>query len=66
MDKTDILNFIKNSLWYSDYRVCGDFALEINLTSTVRCNKKSTGGGGDFPSEILNIYILYIEVTFYY
>jgi len=57
MDKTDISICIKNSLWYSGYRVCGDFALEINLTSTVRCNKKSTGGGGDFPSEILIIYI---------
>ena len=56
----------ENSLWYSGYRVCGDFALEIlSSLPPLDANKKSMGGGGDFPSEILIIYILYI-VTFCY
>jgi hypothetical protein len=39
--------YITNSLWYSNYRVCGDFALEIlSSLPPLDTNKKSMGGGG--------------------
>jgi hypothetical protein len=31
----------------------GDFALEIHSLLTIRCNKKSMGGGGTFPQRYL-------------
>ena len=57
----------ENSLWYSGYRVCGGFALEITTHfSTSDCSIKIYGGRGGFPSEILITYIYYIKITFYY
>jgi hypothetical protein len=54
--KRTLVAYITNSLWYSNYRVCGDFALEIlSSLPPLDTNKKSMGGGGDFPSEIITI-----------
>ena len=40
----------ENSLWYSGYRVCGDFALEILVPlPPLDVTKNLWGEGGTFP-----------------
>lgn len=41
---------VENCLWYSGYRVCGDFALEMHfLLPPLDVTKNLWGEGGTFP-----------------